>query len=204
MTDLSQQNIQDNHNLIMRQMGNILASEKDTFVDLLEANEIPVDDMEDTKLVDVYIENLPDNDSLKTCTAYLLNEKVNGDKVDNKGISDIFDVIYNYWTEPKSNWVGDVIKGATDIGGKIIDAEQQKKYGASMALNKQAEARSEMLKTLQAQKQAQLEAQKALAERQKAESEAKSKRKTTIIIASSVILGLATIGTIIYFIRKNK
>jgi hypothetical protein len=194
-----------NHALIMQQMANVLATEPESFVDLLEANDIPTDNMEDTKLIDVYIENLPDDDSLKACTAYLLNEKINGEKkVDNKQVKSIFDVIYDFWNEPQSNIGGTgVVKNVADLGGKIADIQAQKKFGASTLLSKQNEARAEMLKTLQTQKQAQLDAQKLAVEQQKSQSETKSKRINTIIIASSIVVGLGIIGTLIYFLKRK-
>ena len=197
--------LQENHSLIMQQMANILATEKDSFVDLLEANDIPIDNMEDTKLIDVYIDNLPEDDSLKACTAYLLNEKINGEKkVENKEVKSIFDVIYDFWNEPKSEIAGTgVVKSLADLGGKFADIQSQKKYGASTLLNKKEEARTEMLKTLQAQKQAQIDAQKTLADQQKVKTEAKSKRINTIIIASSIVVGLGIIGTLIYFLKRK-
>ena len=60
-----------------------------------------------------------------------------------------------------------------------------------------------MLKTLQAQKQAQIDAQKTLADQQKVKTEAKSKRINTIIIASSIVVGLGIIGTLIYFLKRK-
>jgi len=197
--------LQENHSVIMQQMANILATEKDSFVDLLEANEIPIDSMEDTKLIDIYVDNLPEDDSLKACTAYLLNEKVNGEKkVDNKQVKSIFDVIFDFWNEPKSEIAGTgVVKSITDLGGKFADLQTQKKYGASTLLAKKQDARTEMLKTLQLQKQAQLDAQKNLVEQEKTKSEAKSKKIKTIIIASSIVVGLGLIGTLIYFLRKK-
>jgi hypothetical protein len=197
--------LQENHSLIMQQMANILATEKDSFVDLLEANDIPIDNMEDTKLIDIYIDNLPEDDSLKACTAYLLNEKINGEKkVENKEVKSIFDVIYDFWNEPKSEIAGTgVVKSLADLGGKFADIQSQKKYGASTLLSKKEEARTEMLKTLQAQKQAQIDTQKTLSDQQKVKTEAKSKRINTIIIASSIVVGLGIIGTLIYFLKRK-
>lgn len=197
--------LQENHSLIMQQMANILATEKDSFVDLLEANEIPIDSMEDTKLIDIYVDNLPDDDSLKACTAYLLNEKINGEKkVDDRQVKSIFDVIFDFWNEPKSEIAGTgVVKSITDLGGKFADLQAQKKYGASTILAKKQDARTEMLKTLQAQKQAQIDAQKNMLDQEKVKTEAKSKRINTIIIASSIVVGLGIIGTLIYFLKRK-
>lgn len=198
--------LQENHSLIMQQMANILATEKDSFVDLLEANDIPVDNMEDTKLIDIYVENLPEDDSLKACTAYLLNEKINGEKkVNNKQVKNIFDIIYDFWNEDKSEIAGTgVVKSVADLGGKFADLQAQKKYGASTLLAKKQDARTEMLKTLQAQKQAQIDAQKNLLEQEKLKTDAKSKKIKTIIIASSIVVGLGIIGTLIYFLKNKK
>jgi len=186
---------------LMNDMGNVLATDKEAFIDVLEASDIPVTTTDEYNLIDVYIDNLPSSDALKVTSAYVLGEKSSGfSGIDNKEVCANYDILYNHFCEDMSNagglWAG-AIKGATDLGTTIAQGQQQKKYGASMTAEKQAEAKRQMI-------QAVLENKKLQEEAQKKKNEEKAKTKRYLIIGGSIVGGLALIGLVVYLIKKRK
>jgi len=186
---------------LMKDMGNVLATDKEAFIDVLEASDIPVTNTDEYNLIDVYIDNLPSSDALKVTSAYVLGEKSSGfSGIDNKEVCANYDILYNYFSEDHSNagglWAG-AIKGATELGTTIAQGQQQKKFGASMTAEKQAEAKRQMI-------QAVLENKKLQEEAQKKKNEDKAKTKRYLIIGGSVVGGLALIGLVIYLIKRKK
>ena len=186
---------------LMKDMGNILATDKEAFIDVLEASDIPVKSTDEYDLIDVYIDNLPSSDALKVTSAYVLGEKSSGfSGVDNKEVCANYDILYNFFDEEMSNTAGLIagaIKESAKLGTAITKGQQQKKYGASMSAEKQADAKRQMI-------QAVLENKKLQEEAQKKKNEEKSKTKRYLIIGGSVIGGLALIGLVIYFIKRKK
>ena len=186
---------------LMKDMGNILATDKEAFIDVLEASDIPVKSTDEYDLIDVYIDNLPSSDALKVTSAYVLGEKSSGfSGVDNKEVCANYDILYNFFDEEMSNTAGLIagaIKESAKLGTAITKGQQQKKYGASMSAEKQADAKRQII-------QAVLENKKLQEEAQKKKNEEKSKTKRYLIIGGSVIGGLALIGLVIYFIKRKK
>jgi len=161
-------------------------------------------------LIDKYVDELPDNDQLKVMTAYLLENQEASNfsgKIDNNEVYENYNVIYNYWDWDLSDKVSNAggVVGAVaggvgalaNVGNTALQGRQKKKYGATDTAIKKQETKAELLKSVIAQKQAKTE-------KDKLDAEAKSKRTKYWIIGGSVIGGLAIIGMVIYFVRKNK
>lgn len=182
----------------MNEMGKVVHDDKNAFVDLLEVSGVPVESTDDTKLVDVFIENIPDNDDLRMCSAYLLTEKMFGvDGVTNKEVVRRYDILNNYWEGYSNFGWGEAVSKGIDLGKNIYEGQQKKKTVATDVAQKQAESKTEMIKALLAQKQAK-------EEKQKAELEAKQKTKKAWIIGGSIVGGLAILTLVIYLVKRNK
>jgi len=193
---------------LMQEMGDVIANNKSDFINMLETADISASEYDSPEvLVEKYIDELPDNNKLQVMSAYLLEQNSPSNfsgKIDNEEVYENYNIIYNYWDwdldgEENSNiagLVGGIIKGGIDLGGKIADGQNKKKYGVTDTAQKQQEAKTELLKSVIAQKQAKAEAEKIKAE-------TKSKNTKYWIIGGSVIGGLAIIGTLIYFLRKK-
>ena len=191
-------------------MGNIVANDTSSFVSMLDnaginASEYDAPEM----LIDKYVEELPDNDQLKVMSAYLIENQEASNfsgKIDNNEVYENYNVIYNYWdwdlSEKISNAggvVGAVAGGVgalANVGNTALQGRQKKMYGATDTAIKKQETKAELLKSVIAQKQAK-------SEKDKAEAEAKAKKTKYWIIGGSVVGGLAIIGLVIYFVRKN-
>ena len=127
-------------------------------------------------------------------------------KIDNNEVYENYNVIYNYWDWDLPEYsnaggiVGSIAEGVgalANVGNTALQGRQKKKYGATDTAMKKQETKAELLKSVIAQKQAK-------AEKEKAEADAKAKRTKYWIIGGSVVGGLAIIGLVIYFVRKNK
>lgn len=192
-------------------MGNVIANDTSSFVSMLDNAGINATQYDAPEvLIEKYVDELPDNDQLKVMSAYLIenNEASSfSGKVDNNEVYENYNVIYNYWDwdidDQVSNAggvVGAIAQGVgslANVGNTALQGRQKKLYGATDTAMKKQETKAELMKSVIAQKQAK-------AEKEKAEAEAKSKRTKYWIIGGSVVGGLAIIGLIIYFVRKNK
>lgn len=190
-------------------MGVVIATNPQMVADLLEANEVALDlekTLDPLELTDEFLENLPHNDSLKLGTAYLVNrvEDSNFDgEIDDDNIKKYYETIDDYWNEDFSNGGGVVgaVAGAlgsgAELGKKIAEGKQKKKYFGRDMATKQAETRQSIISGILAKKQADsVEKQKQL------EADQKSKRQRNIIIGS--LVGVALILGTIYLIKTRK
>lgn len=186
---------------LMRQIGVLIVQDPSAVADLLEANDIDLDSdvrLDPIVLTDAFVENLPELDSLKLGTAYLVNKNevssFNG-SVDNDTIYDYFDAIEDHYN------VGGAIAGAVgataNLGSKIVEGRQKKKYAGTDLAQKTAESRQAIIQGIMAQKQAD-----AVAQQKKAENAQKAKKQKNIIIAS--IIGLTVIVGAIMVIKMKK
>ena len=192
-------------------MGSIVAPDTSSFVSMLDNAGINATEYDAPEvLIDKYVEELPDNDQLKVMTAYLVENQEASNfsgKIDNNEVYENYNVIYNYWDWDLSDQfsnaggvVGSIAEGVgalANVGNTALQGRQKKKFGATDTAMKKQETKAELLKSVIAQKQAK-------AEKEKAEAEAKAKRTKYWIIGGSVVGGLAIIGLVIYFVRKNK
>ena len=190
----------------MNKLGQIIVKDKSDFVSLLDAANTPYKSQDDADLIKAFVIDIADNDQLKVLTSYMIEDKISDiPSIDNQVIYDNYETIYNYWDfeipepEIKSNAAGAIataLGAGANLTNTALQGRQQRKYGATMAFQKQADTKNEILKGLIAQKQADAERTKAIEER-------KSKTQRNLIIASAIIGGLAIIGVSIYFIRKK-
>jgi hypothetical protein len=198
--------------LLMTEVGKSLAKDKSNFIELLTSSGVPANDsMSDIELIDAFIGSLPSNKSLMIGTAYTINKKnafLNADgeeQVSDNGVKVTYKVLYDYYNNPEyySNLAADPVSAIAqgvgalaNLGTAGIGASQKRKYGATDALTKQAESRSQLVQSVLAQRQAEtLAKQKAV--------ESKAKTKKILLIGGASLIGLVLIGIIVYKI-KNK
>jgi hypothetical protein len=198
---------------LMGEMGNIIATNRADFEDLLRDSGVQGDleKMTDSQLVDAYIENLPKNQELQLGTSILINfhnkqSNMDGDsQMDDACVKAGYHTLKVYFGSPSENFynaagvVSAVAQGVGEIakfGGKLSDAKQKKMFGALDMAAKQQEAKAVITQQLLAQRQAQIEAEKS-------KQEVSSKTKRTILIVGGSVVGLAIIGFILYKIKKK-
>ena len=208
----------DAHNLLMSEVGKSLAKKRADFIELLNTTGVEADNsMSDVELVNRFTENLPNNKSLMISTAYMINKNnsfVNADgteKISDNGVKLSYKIMNDFFTLDDENAVeflnadgysnaAGAIAGAIGAGAgltdTIIKSRQKKKYGVRDIAEKQAESRSEILKSIAQQKMLQAQAAQKEAER-------KATTKKILLIGGISILVLGGLGYLIYKMKKK-
>ena len=93
--------------MLMAELGRILVTKKDEFVDMLNESGIPAsDDMSDSELVDLYIENIDANKDLMLGSSVLVNNwnQKSGydgeDQLSDSGVKQGYGVLRAYYADP--------------------------------------------------------------------------------------------------------
>ena len=196
----------DTNGYLMQQMGVLIVQDPSAVADLLEANDIELDSdlrLNPIEITEAYVENLPDLDSLKIGTAYLVHRNeassFNGE-IDNDTIYDYFDAINDYFDD-YSNVAGAVagaIGASANLGSKIVEGRQKKKYAGTDLAQKQAESRNAIISGIMAQKQAD-----AVTQQKKIEAEQKAKKQKNILIGSVFGLVIIVGAVLVFKMKKN-
>jgi hypothetical protein len=192
---------------LMQQMGVVIATNPQMVADLLEANDVDLDletNLSPIELTDAYVDNLPENDSLKLGTAYLISRfegsSFNG-AADENEIKKYYESLENFWDYSNAGGVVGAIAGAVgsgaDLGKTIAEGRQKKKFFGQDMAQKQAETRQSIISGLFAKKQAE-----SIERQKKVQEEQKSKRTRNIIIGS--VIGATLILGVILFLKMKK
>lgn len=192
---------------LMYELGRIFVQNKNEFVDLLNESEIPATaDMNDVRLIDLYVDNINKNKKLMLGTSILVNvhnQKLSADgddSLDDENIKDTYRSLNSYYSDNYSNSVG-AIAGAVGevakLGGKISESQQKKKYGALDLATKKEDTKQALVQSVLAGQQAVMEAT-----RKKQEQQAKTTR--TLLVIGGAIALLGVLGFVIYKIKKGK
>ena len=183
--------------LISREIGNILATNKRDFVDLLNESGIAASNGNtNIELVNKFVDNMPTNAKLRLGTALLINQEnqevsFDGRRTINKdNVRNSYRVMtnrYSNFVDP--NIIAGAIQGATQLGDTAIKGQQRKKFG-SLDIAQQREAqRAEIMKSI--------------ADKKKAEAEQKSKTNKTLMIIGGSLLGLVVLTVAVIKLRKK-
>ena len=194
------------HDLLMSELGKVLATKKADFVELLVGSGVQANEtMSNSKLIDLFVKNIPYNKQLMIGTAFLINSqhKVSGfdgeDEVSDAGTKASYKVIddfYNAAGDPVTaiaQGVGELSK----LGTTIAQGRQKKKFGVRDIAEKQLEARNKLA-------QAAMEQQAAQQASIQKESEQKAKNTRTMLIVGGAIAVVALIAVVIYARRRGK
>ena len=196
---------------LLRELGNIMVTKRDDFVYLLNESEIPASaDMSDAELVNLFVENVGKNPKLTLGASYLATmenteENFDGEKrVSDDAVKAGYSCMMCYFNgDDYSNVAADPVTAIAQgvgelskLGTTIASGQQKKKFGAMDTAAQKQQARSEIIKQVIAQRQAQVEA----AQKQK---ETQQKTTRTLLIVGGVVVGLAILGVAIYMIRKR-
>lgn len=206
------------HKVIMCEIGNSLASNRENFIEVLKSANIEVDsNMSDVTLVNEFCRNIPSNRKLLLGTAFLINHNnrsvgFDGEEtIDDKATKDTYKLMYSYFCCSNFDDSSDIKvvvnedfynAGGADpvsaiamalgegakLGSKITESKMKKRYGVSDAAAKQQEARSQILSSLIKKKQEEIK------------SKSSSKK---IIIISLAVAALVVVGIIVMRSRRS-
>lgn len=198
------------HLLIVKELGKVLATDKQSFVDLLVGSGIEASMLDTPEyLINLYANNILTNKKLalgSSMLAQMQNTPLNFDgqkQLNNESVKAGYYAIRDYVLEADNEGYenfGGAIAGAVgsiaDLTRTGVEASQKKKFGAMDALQKKQDTKAEIVNAFMRQKQAELEVQ--------AQKEAREdKTKRIILITTGVVVGLGLIGAIIYKIRNK-
>lgn len=183
--------------LISREIGNILATNKRDFVDLLNESGIAASNGNtNIELVNKFVDNMPTNAKLRLGTALLINQEnqevsFDGRRTINKdNVRNSYRVMtnrYSNFVDP--NIIAGAIQGATQLGDTAIKGQQRKKFGSLDIAQQRESQRAEIMKSI--------------ADKKKAEAEQKSKTNKTLMIIGGSLLGLVVLTVAVIKLRKK-
>jgi hypothetical protein len=210
---VNNRDIEEANNSVVRELGDILVQDKESFVDLLNESGIEADiDTDEVSLVDLWVENIDKSKDLALGSSLLANDRYKvssfegGVEYDNEGVKAAYATLRKWYKEndvEEYSYLDPVTAIATAVGesaklgSTISQGQQKKKYGTLDAATKKQEARSEMLKSFMERKN-----EEARAFTEKLKSDKKTQR--TALIIGGVIVGAIVIGLVIKKIRSKK
>jgi len=188
--------------VIMSEVGDSIVNDRENFIDLLKSSNIHIEDSSsDADLVYSFIDNLPNNDDLMINTAYYVNHKnsdLNFDgsrDVDGLGVKACHKAMkLNFDGYSNVGGWGDFANTLAQTGAGIYSDVKNKKNAFSNTLEKQKEAKKEIVNKILEQRQAQVNAKnKQILDKQKTQ-------RTMLIVGGVGVVLL--IGLVIYKLNK--
>lgn len=191
------------HELMLKELGGIITTNKKEFVDLLNASGIKATINEsDISLIEKFVINIPLNQQLMLGSSLLIqlkNKKVGFDgvdEIDDESLKNCYKTMRNYYSnESKSNFIPaltGIIGGATDLLTANKRKQEEIAKGGIDILQKQADAKQQLINAVLQKKQADVEAKKV-----------QSKNLKTALIVGGAVLLVTIIGIVIYKIKKK-
>ena len=209
------------NDVLMKRLGFLLATQKTDFVDMLnEAGVFASMDMSEDELLDLYIDNIDDNNELILGSSLLINYHENKDssfegdaRLNDKDVKRCYGTMKAYYSDVEDDeqfssavgLIGLAAKGAGALW-RNRDAIKQgvnqlrggKKTKKSRPQNdlRREQAQKQMLDSIIAQKQAEMKAKQ-----QQIENQNKTTRIALYIGGSVAVVGI--IATLIYVMKKR-
>jgi hypothetical protein len=201
------------HALMLKELGDIIATNKKEFVALLNASGIKatINDS-DLSLIEKFVINIPFNQQLMLGSSLLIqlkNKKIGFDgvdEIDDTSMKNCYKTMRNYYSsEPKSNFLpalaglfagggdgGSIIGTATNLLTANKRKQEELAKGSIDILQKQNDARQQLINSVLEKKKADVEAKKV-----------QSKNLKTALIVSGAVLLVTIVGIVIYKIKKK-
>jgi hypothetical protein len=179
--------------IVMSELGNIVANKKADFVYLLNSSGVPANlSMSEQELIEIYSKNVGGNKKLLIGSAYLINHhnKTMGadgsSEVDDLGVKRTYDVLYANFSDADGGAVTAIAQGVGEIA----------KFGQG------ALAQSRGARKTQAASAKQTMLQTALEQKAK-KSEEGSKTTKYVIIGAISLVAIIAIGLVVYKLKKK-
>jgi hypothetical protein len=210
------------YHVMIAELGKVLASDKKSFVDLLNESGIQASMGDSPRvLANKYVDNICENKKLMLGTSLLVQMKNQTSSADgetrlsDEGVKTGYFVMRDYLSysgDQYSNLAADPISAVAQGVGELaklsstaVEGGQKlryaKKYGA---LDKVSEIANKREETRLALIQAQMKQKEAEAEVEKKKDEQRQKTNRTILIVTAVVVVLAIGGAIVYKLKSKK
>jgi hypothetical protein len=210
------------YHVMIAELGKVLASDKKSFVDLLNESGIQASMGDSPRvLANKYVDNICENKKLMLGTSLLVQMKNQTSSADgesrlsDEGVKTGYFVMRDYLSfsgDQYSNLAADPISAVAQGVGELaklsstaVEGGQKlryaKKYGA---LDKVSELANKREETRLALIQSQMKQKEAEAEAEKKKDEQRQKTNRTILIVTAVVVVLAIGGAIVYKLKTKK
>lgn len=210
------------YHVMIAELGKVLASDKKSFVDLLNESGIQASMGDSPRvLANKYVDNICENKKLMLGTSLLVQMKNQTSSADgetrlsDEGVKTGYFVMRDYLSfsgDQYSNLAADPISAVAQGVGELaklsstaVEGGQKlryaKKYGA---LDKVSELANKREETRLALIQSQMKQKEAEAEVEKKKDEQRQKTNRTILIVTAVVVVLAIGGAIVYKLKSKK
>jgi hypothetical protein len=210
------------YHVMIAELGKVLASDKKSFVDLLNESGIQASMGDSPRvLANKYVDNICENKKLMLGTSLLVQMKNQTSSADgetrlsDEGVKTGYFVMRDYLSfsgDQYSNLAADPISAVAQGVGELaklsstaVEGGQKlryaKKYGA---LDKVSELANKREETRLALIQSQMKQKEAEAEVEKKKDEQRQKTNRTILIVTAVVVVLAIGGAIVYKLKTKK
>lgn len=190
----------DAHNYFLSEIGKLVVDKRSDFVHLLNESGITASEsMTDEQLIKLFVEGLSTNKNLKLGASILFETSrepfIGADGyIDETANDAVIKASYELMDKQYSSSFATplIVKTATNA----LRNRNEKKNNTATLEQKKIEAVAKM------KAQAELQRKKLAIEKQKIEEAKKASMRKTLVIGSSIVLGIAIIGIIIYKTRK--
>lgn len=214
-------NLAKAHEVVMIQLGTIIANKREDFVESLITAGVNVgEDPRDIDLIEAMIDNV-DNDNMLLNMALLVNHNNQVTNFDGEGELSDAGVKATYKTmamyfdntgqpinddipegitigERTSNGWGDFAKSLVDTGKGIYDDVNSKKNAGSAAIEKAQASRNAIAQSIIAQRQATIEANT------KKKIEAEKTQRTVVLASLGAVSSIFLLAGLYFMLRKKK
>lgn len=207
------------NSLLMQELGVCLVKSRKDFVDLLTESGIGADEnMTDTQLVKLFMDNISKNRKLVLGSALLVNmhnklENFDGDnELCDTAVKQSFNVMQEYFNDGQYDdfnneefanaggvidSIATAVGAGANLGSKIAENKGKKKYGVQDILAKKQDAKAQLTQSIIDQRKAQLDAET----KKKAD---KAKITKILIIGGVSVAVLSVLGYVIWRVKYKK
>lgn len=220
---LRQHDLEKANHVVLNELARLIIEDRTSFIYMLQNAGVQVTaDSDDVELINEFLSGIHSNKKLRLGASMLISHHNKVECFDGEtehsedGLRATSKILYNYFDsdyydhgneneegEQTSGIAGfgqaiaGAVGGVAQLGGGIIENQRAKKNGAMDLFKKKQESKDQMVQSILAQRQAQLNATKT-----KSEQSQKTVRTALIVGGSVVLIGIG-IG-VFYMLKKRK
>ena len=218
---LRQHDLKKANHVVLNELARLIIEDRGSFIYMLQNADIPVtEDADDVELINEFLSGIHSNKKLRLGASMLISHHNKVECFDGEtehsedGLRATSKILYNYFdsdyydhsneeeNEQTSSVAGfgqaiaGAVGGVAQLGSGVIENQRAKKNGAMDLFKKKQESKDQMVQSIMAQRQAQLNATKT-----KSEQTQKTIRTALIVGGSVVLIG---IGIGVFYMLKHK
>lgn len=219
---LRQHDLKKANHVVLNELARLIIEDRSSFIYMLQNADVPVtEDSDDVDLINAFLSGIHSNKKLRLGASMLISHHNKVECFDGEtehsedGLKATSKILYNYFdsdyydhgTDSGDEQTSDIagfgqaiagaVGGVAKLGSGVIESQRAKKHGAMDLFSKKQESKDQMVQSIMAQRQAQLNATKT-----KSEQSQKTIRTALIVVGGVVLIGIG-IG-VFYMIKKKR